>query len=121
MLANLSFYYATYISYQSIQREQGVYTFDDQILFALAILKANPEVAKQWQRKYEHFIIDEFQDFTRAGAELIRLLCHKSRNVLAVGDVRQQIMNNPAEKIVLSDTFEIIGDEEPCARTLLNN
>ena len=113
LLANLAFYYATYISYQVIQRDQGVYTFDDQILFALAILKANPEVAKQWQHKYEHIIIDEFQDFTRAGAELIRLLSHKHRNVLAVGDVRQQIMNNPAEKIVLSDTFEIIGDKNP--------
>jgi superfamily I DNA/RNA helicase len=74
LMTNLAFYYATYISYQCIQREQGVYTFDDQVLFALAILKANPEVAIQWQRKYEHIIIDEFQDFTPAGAKLIGIL-----------------------------------------------
>jgi superfamily II DNA helicase RecQ/superfamily I DNA/RNA helicase/tetratricopeptide (TPR) repeat protein len=121
LLANLAFYYATYISYQFIQRERGVYTFDDQVLFALAILKANPAIAKQWQRKYEHIIIDEFQDFTRAGAELIGMLSHKQRNVLAVGDVRQQIKNNPAEKIALSDIFEIVSDENPVQEYHLTN
>jgi superfamily I DNA/RNA helicase len=33
--------------------------------------------------------------------------------VLAVGDVRQRILDNPAEKIMLSDAFEILSDENP--------
>jgi DNA helicase-2/ATP-dependent DNA helicase PcrA len=113
LLRKLAFYYATYIAYQYMQSERGVYTYDDQVLFALVILRANPAIAKQWQGKYEHIIIDEFQDFTPAGAEIIGILSHKHQNVMAVGDRRQRILANPKEQEALSATFELIGDDTP--------
>lgn len=108
---DLAFYYATYISYQLIQGKQGVYTYEDQILFAIAILKTDPQVAKHWQYRYEHIIIDEFQDLTPAAAELIGLLSQKYHNVLAVGDDRQHILAISAEKDTQEETFELVGND----------
>ena len=105
----LAFYYAVYISYQLEQREISCYTFDDQILFALAILRAHPELVAQWQRKYEHIIIDEFQDFTPAETSLIGLLSHKHQNVLAVGDYTQRINMDFDNEVRLAETFGLIG------------
>ncbi|HEV2581656.1 MAG TPA: ATP-dependent helicase, partial [Ktedonobacteraceae bacterium] len=113
LLRKLAFYYATFIAYQFVQGEQGVYTYDDQVLFALVILRANPDIAKRWQGKYEHIIIDEFQDFTPAEAEMIGILSHTHRNVMAVGDMRQRILDNPKEQVPLSATFELVGNDMP--------
>ncbi len=113
LLRNLAFYYMTYVAYQFVQGEQAVYTYDDQVLFALAILRANPDVTRRWQGKYEHIIIDEFQDFTPPGAETIGILSHKHRNVMAVGDLRQRILANPKEQVPLSATFELVGNDIP--------
>ncbi len=111
VINDLSFYYAVYIAYQLVQREQRVYTYDDQILFALAILKTNPEIAEQYQRSYEHIIIDEFQDLTPAEVELVGILSHKHRNVLAVGDLRQRIRFKQSEDVFFDQAFELLGDE----------
>lgn len=117
--SDFSYYYAVYIAYQLLQRERGVYTFDDQILFALAILRTHPEVVEHLKLKYEHVIVDEFQDIKPAGAELLRFLSHKYQNVLAVGDSTQRILMNFAEEVDLDRTFEVVTDPASVAHSTL--
>jgi len=70
---DVQFYYDAYCYYLLFLAKKGLYTYEDVILFALAILKAHPDISKQ-QSRYEHIIIDEFQDLTGAQSELIGLL-----------------------------------------------
>ena len=84
--ALLSLHYAVYLEFLQLLGQGKQYTFDDQILFALAILRSQPRLAEEYQNFYEYVIVDELQDFTRAQAELLLLLSQKQKNLLAFGD-----------------------------------
>ncbi|HJT58558.1 MAG TPA: ATP-dependent helicase [Ktedonobacteraceae bacterium] len=87
----VNFMYAVSCQYFLLLGENGIYTYDDQILFALTILNENPEIVKPYQHRYEHIIIDEFQDFTPAQSKLVAILSQKHQNVVAFGDDGQDI------------------------------
>ena len=88
---SLSLRYAAYLEFLRLMGQENCYTFDDQILFALAILQSNPIIAQEYRHFYENIIIDELQDFTPAQAKLFLQLCTAHRNVLAFGDRDQEI------------------------------
>jgi superfamily I DNA/RNA helicase len=85
------FVYDVYRRYLLLLGERGLYTYDDQILFALQILRTNPDVARTYQRLYEHILIDEYQDLTDAELQLLGILSRKYKNVMAFGDDAQDI------------------------------
>src|SRR5947209_2668580 len=89
--AYIAVLYDVYLRYLLLRGERGTYTYDDQILFALAILQNHPHIAKTYQRIYEHIIIDEFQDLTAAEAKFVNILSRKLRNIMAFGDPQQDI------------------------------
>lgn len=64
---------------------QGLRDYTDQILDATKFLKENPSEIP----KFEHILIDEYQDVNAMQVELINLL--KPKNLFAVGDPRQSI------------------------------
>jgi superfamily II DNA helicase RecQ/superfamily I DNA/RNA helicase/DNA polymerase III epsilon subunit-like protein len=84
-------FYAVYVTFIEVLAAQNHYTFDDQIVFALAILRMNPEILREYQRYYEHIIIDELQDFSPAKVELLMLLCENRSNIMAFGDLYQEV------------------------------
>jgi len=86
-----SFVYDVYGRYLVLLGERGWYAYDDQILFALAILRTNLDIARSYQRLYEHILIDEFQDLTAAELQLIGMLSRQYCNVMAFGDDAQDI------------------------------
>ena len=71
----LSEHYAAYITFFQVLAEENKYTFEDQVLFALAILHTNPDILRQYQRYFQHIIIDELQDFSPAKVELSMKIC----------------------------------------------
>lgn len=83
--------YAIYVKFCEIMAQKNEYTFDDQIVFAVAILRNNPDVQHYYQRYFEHIIIDEFQDFTPAKVALVQLICRDQQNLMAFGDFVQDI------------------------------
>jgi superfamily I DNA/RNA helicase len=83
--------YAVYMTFIEALVEQNLYTFDEQIVFALAILRTNPDILREYQRYFEHIIIDELQDFSPAKVELLMLLCEKHANIMAFGDIFQEV------------------------------
>ena len=80
-----------YSRYQSELKRRGWMDYDDQMVFALQILRAVPAVLARFQEQYRFFCVDESQDTSKIQHEIIRLLAQKSRNLFMVGDEDQSI------------------------------
>ena len=65
--------------------------FDDLLLWAVRLLRHDPETRAAWNRRLAFLMIDEYQDTNRAQYELMRLLSAERRNVAVVGDEDQSI------------------------------
>lgn len=80
-----------YEHYCTALRQAGRMDFDDQLVYALTILKRHPALLQQFQEQYRWLCVDEAQDASRVQHALITLLAGKSRNLLLVGDEDQSI------------------------------
>ncbi|MBV9482597.1 MAG: UvrD-helicase domain-containing protein [Acidobacteria bacterium] len=65
--------------------------FDDLLLEAVRLLKTVPRVTERYHRRFQHILVDEYQDTNRPQYELMRLLAGSRHNVCAVGDEDQSI------------------------------
>ncbi|MFQ5602362.1 MAG: ATP-dependent helicase [bacterium] len=81
----------TYVQYQQKLAEQGKMDFGDQINYVLKLLREHPYALKQIQNRYEHILIDEFQDTNYAQFQLVRLLAGGHQNITVVADDDQSI------------------------------
>jgi superfamily I DNA/RNA helicase len=76
------------VSLQEHMKIQGLRDYVDQILDTISFFKKNPHLVP----KFEHILIDEYQDVNAMQIELLDLLISGSKpNVFAVGDPRQSI------------------------------
>ena len=80
-----------YARYEKEKRAADALDFDDLLLEAARLFKKNPEIRKKWQEKFQHILIDEYQDTNHVQYELIRLLVGPERNICVVGDDWQSI------------------------------
>ncbi|MDO8608953.1 MAG: UvrD-helicase domain-containing protein [bacterium] len=82
-----------YQTYQELKMKEGVLDFSDLIYYLLILFRKRHHVLKQYQKKFTHILIDEFQDTNIAQYNLIKLLCpSKSKPFLTiVGDDSQSI------------------------------
>lgn len=87
-LANLP---ELYRRYQAALKRAGQMDYDDQMVFALQILRAAPPVLAYFQHRYKYFCVDESQDTSKIQHEIIRLLAGRSLNLFMVGDEDQSI------------------------------
>ncbi|MDE0020858.1 MAG: UvrD-helicase domain-containing protein [Candidatus Poribacteria bacterium] len=65
--------------------------FDDLIAIAVEKLRESPTVLERYQSKFQHILIDEYQDINGSQYELISLLSGPKRCVTAVGDANQSV------------------------------
>ena len=72
-------------------RRANAMDFDDLLLHPLALFRAHPERLAAWQRRFDHVLVDEFQDTNAAQYELVRSLAGAHRNLCVVGDDDQAI------------------------------
>ncbi len=77
--------------YDTILRENEAFDFDDLLLRTLNMLRANPQVLKEYQDRFHYIHIDEYQDTNKVQYEIARLLGGGTGNICAVGDVDQNI------------------------------
>jgi DNA helicase-2/ATP-dependent DNA helicase PcrA len=78
-------------AYRQYRREHGLLDYDD-LLFELESLLREHEAAALYLRgRYEHVLVDEYQDTNLVQARLVRLLTGEGGNVMAVGDDAQSI------------------------------
>jgi len=80
-----------YERYQALSRHSNGMDFDDLLLNLVQLLRTDEEVLSEWRSRFDHVLVDEYQDTNRVQYELLRLLCDGHRNLAVVGDDDQSI------------------------------
>ena len=80
-----------YAEYQKRLVASNAVDFDDLLLYTARLLEENPAVREKYARRFEHVLVDEFQDTNLAQYTLIRHLSSAHRNIFVVGDPDQSI------------------------------
>lgn len=80
-----------YALYQKKLKEYNALDFDDLLIKAVELLRANPEILDYYQRKFQYVFVDEYQDTNKVQYELVRLLSGGYNNICVVGDSDQSI------------------------------
>ncbi len=80
-----------YEKYQEALSRSNAADFDDLLLKAFQLLENQPEILDKYQRRYEHILVDEFQDTNPLQFNIARLLAAKHKNICVVGDPDQSI------------------------------
>jgi DNA helicase-2/ATP-dependent DNA helicase PcrA len=80
-----------YTLYEEGLRKRQDTDFGGLIMLAVQLLQEHPEVLHAQQQKFQHILVDEFQDMNRASGILLRLLAGEERRVWVVGDANQAI------------------------------
>jgi DNA helicase-2/ATP-dependent DNA helicase PcrA len=80
-----------YIGYQQLLLTNNAVDFDDLLLYTAFLLDDNPSIRERYARRYEHVLVDEFQDTNLAQYALLQKLSSFHNNIFAVGDADQSI------------------------------
>ncbi|MDI3481466.1 MAG: ATP-dependent helicase UvrD/PcrA [Tepidanaerobacteraceae bacterium] len=80
-----------YEMYQQKLRENNAMDFDDLIMNTVELFRRNVDVLSFYQKKFQHILVDEYQDTNRAQYELVKLMAQVHRNLCVVGDDDQSI------------------------------
>ena len=82
---------ATHAQYARAQAATGLQSFDDQIYFAVADMLGDPAHRAFIQSRFDHVLVDEFQDLNGAQLALVDVLSRPHRRLFVVGDDDQLI------------------------------
>ncbi|MDD5014383.1 MAG: UvrD-helicase domain-containing protein [Atribacterota bacterium] len=80
-----------YTQYQEELCENNALDFNDLILLTVKLFKEKPEILENYQNKFRHILVDEYQDINYAQYQLVKLLSEKNNNLFVVGDPDQSI------------------------------
>ncbi len=80
-----------YMLYEQGLHRRGDTDFGGLIMLVVQLLQEFPDVCREQQERFQHILVDEFQDINRASGVLLRLLAGEQRNVWVVGDANQAI------------------------------
>ena len=80
-----------YLRYEAALVANGAVDFDDLLGHTLRLLEEHEEVRNRYAGRYQHVLIDEFQDTSLVQYELARRLSSIHHNITVVGDPDQSI------------------------------
>ncbi|KRC95800.1 DNA helicase PcrA [Streptomyces sp. Root264] len=95
-----------YAMYQSRLREANALDFDDLIMTTVNLLRAFPDVAEHYRRRFRHVMVDEYQDTNHAQYALVRELVGTSEHPVDVPPGDHDVP--PAELCVVGDADQSI-------------
>ncbi|MDF3301071.1 DNA helicase PcrA [Streptomyces tropicalis] len=95
-----------YALYQSRLREANALDFDDLIMTTVNLLRAFPDVAEHYRRRFRHVLVDEYQDTNHAQYALVRELVDTSEHPVDVPPGQDDLP--PAELCVVGDADQSI-------------
>ncbi|MDH3500000.1 MAG: ATP-dependent helicase, partial [Acidimicrobiia bacterium] len=75
--------------YTTRKRAQNVVDYDDLLLYWRALLQS--DLRESVAGRFDHVLVDEYQDTNRIQADILQLLCGPSGNLTVVGDDAQAI------------------------------
>jgi DNA helicase II / ATP-dependent DNA helicase PcrA len=77
--------------YESALARNNALDFDDLLLKPLELFEAQPGLADLYAQRFQHVLVDEYQDTNRIQYELVRVLSARHRNLAVCGDPDQSI------------------------------
>jgi DNA helicase-2/ATP-dependent DNA helicase PcrA len=80
-----------YAAYEEVCQRGGLVDFAELLLRAHELWRDNPELLAHYQRRFEHLLVDEFQDTNAIQYAWLRLLAGKTGVPFVVGDDDQSI------------------------------
>lgn len=80
-----------YKHYQDLLLRSNAVDFDDLLLWAVRLMEENPPIRENYSRRFEHVLVDEFQDTNFVQYQLLIHLSSYHGNLFAVGDEDQSI------------------------------
>ncbi len=80
-----------YRRYQKALKLAGAFDFDDLLLFTEQLLLHEKAVCEQEARRFDHVLVDEYQDTNGSQYRIIKSLAAEHRNLCVVGDDDQSI------------------------------
>ncbi len=95
-----------YSEYNERLKRLHALDFDDLLLETIRLFKEAPEVKKHYEEKFEHVLVDEYQDVNLCQYKLIKLLSERHRNLCVVGDDDQSIYSFRGGDVGLILRFE---------------
>jgi DNA helicase-2/ATP-dependent DNA helicase PcrA len=95
-----------YPLYQRRLREAHALDFDDLIMTTVHLLRAKPQVAEKYRRRFRHVLVDEYQDTNHAQYALVKELVGAAGQARAAGGSGSQ--PPPAELCVVGDADQSI-------------
>lgn len=78
-------------AYQRRKMELNVMDFDDLLLNGRRLLTEHPSILAGYAERFEHILVDEYQDTNLLQADMVDLLASGHRNPMVVGDDSQSI------------------------------
>ena len=80
-----------YAEYQTRLQRAGAMDFDDLLLNVVFLFRQHPEVLDHYRQRFEHILVDEYQDTNQAQNEIVLQLAGSHHNVCVVGDTDQSV------------------------------
>ena len=85
--------------YENALNNNNAIDFDDMLMLCVKLLEQNPEVRAKYYNKFQHILVDEYQDTNQAQYQLVKALYTnlspelppESRSLCVVGDIDQSI------------------------------
>jgi len=78
-----------YTEYQARLLKAGAMDFDDLLLNVVKLFREHPDVLEHYRQRFQHILVDEFQDTNTAQNEIVLLLAGGHQNICVVGDTDQ--------------------------------
>lgn len=104
-----------YTAYQDACERAGVVDFAELLLRALELWRNRPEILAHYQQRFQHILVDEFQDTNSIQYAWLRLLTGKQNALFVVGDDDQSIYGWRGAKI---ENIQRFDQDFPGARLL---
>ncbi|MEY3483663.1 MAG: hypothetical protein RLZZ218_498 [Actinomycetota bacterium] len=97
-----------FLAYEAEKKRNNAFDFDDLIGETVFLLRAFPEVAANYQRKFRHVLVDEYQDTNHAQYALIRELTKPIDPKFALPEGKTGELVGPASLTVVGDSDQSI-------------
>ena len=97
---------AIYRLYEELCQRAGVVDFAELLLRALELIRDNDDLRNHYQKRFQHLLVDEFQDTNAIQYAWIRLMAGTSTPAFVVGDDDQSIYGWRGARIENIQHFE---------------
>jgi len=77
--------------YRNFKLDHGLLDYDDLLIYWKRLLTESEPARHELSTRFQHILVDEYQDTNQLQAEIVRLLAYRHSNVMVVGDDAQSI------------------------------